>query len=176
MQTDTHNFDLQEQSEADRGNTSKRIGVALLSALAAVLALVAIDVLVINGAQNQPSRPVVNVVRVSDAAPIQRTIYLSVSPGIKPGPNGKLHDAFSVTNFTVRAGQPVRLVINNTDNGDHSITTMGGGGVNIIVRPGLHTYTLLVHTQGRFEWMCTQPCDPYSMAHVGYMRGYITSV
>jgi len=176
MQTDTHEFDLQEQTDADQRNTSKRIGVALLSALAAVLALVAVDVVVINGAQNPPPRPVVNVVRVSDTTPIQRTVYLSVSPGIKPGPNGKLHDAFSVTNFTVRAGQPVKLVINNTDNGDHSITTMGAGGVNIIVRPGLHTYTLLVRTQGRFEWMCTQPCDPYSMAHVGYMRGYITSV
>jgi uncharacterized cupredoxin-like copper-binding protein len=176
MQTDTHEFDLQEQTDADQRNTSKRIGAAVLGALAAVLALVAIDVLVINAAQNPPPRPVVNVVKVSDATPIERTIYLSVSPGVKPGPDGKLHDAFSVTNFTVRAGQPVKLVINNTDNGDHSITTMSGGGVNIIVRPGLHTYTLLVHTQGKFAWMCTQPCDPYSMAHVGYMRGYITSI
>ena len=155
---------------------SRGIGVALLSALAVVLALIGIDVVAISGAQASPPRPVLNVVKVSDAAPIERTIYLSVSPGVKPGPNGKLHDAFSVTNFTVRAGQPVKLVINNTDGGDHSITTMDGAGVNIIVRPGVHTYTLLVHKTGKFMWMCTQPCDPYSMSHLGYMRGTITSI
>ena len=176
MQTDSHNFDLHEQSDAARATMSRGIGIAVLSALGVVLALIAIDVFAISGAQAAPPRPVVNVVKVSGATPIERTIYLSVSPGVKPGPNGKLHDAFSVTNFTVRAGQPVKLVINNTDGGDHSITTMGGAGVNIIVRPGVHTYTLLVHKQGKFMWMCTQPCDPFSMSHLGYMRGYITSI
>jgi len=174
MQTDSHNFDLHEPRDSARLNASKGIGAALLTALAAVLALIAIDVLVINGAQNPPPRPVLNVVKVSDATPIQHTIYLSVSPGIKPGPDGKPHDAFSVTNFTVRAGQPVKLVIDNTDSSDHSITAMGAG-VNIVVRPGVHTYTLIVHKQGKFQWMCTYPCDPYSMSRVGYMRGYITS-
>jgi uncharacterized cupredoxin-like copper-binding protein len=172
MQTDSHNFDLHEQSDRV---LSRGIGVAVLSALAVVLALVAIDVFAISGAQAAPPRPVVNLVKVSGATPIEHTIYLSVSPGIKPGPDGKLHDAFSVTNFTVRAGQPVKLVIDNTDSAPHSITAMGAG-VNIIARPGVHTYTLLLQKQGKFMWMCTQPCDPYSMAHIGYMRGYITSV
>jgi uncharacterized cupredoxin-like copper-binding protein len=175
MSQDTHNFDLQEAPDTAGRRQSNAIGLAILGALAAVLALIAIDVAVINGAQAAPPRPVVNVVKLSNATAVERTVYLTVSPGIKPGPDGKLHDAFSVTNFTVRAGQPVKLVINNTDNGDHSITAMGAG-VNIVVRPGLHTYTLLVQRQGRFMWMCTYPCDPYSMAHVGYMRGYITSV
>jgi plastocyanin len=175
MQPDSHNFDLHEQSDAARPTMSRGIGVALLSALAAVLALIAIDVLVIGGAQAAPARPVVNVVKVSDAVPIQSTVYLSVTPGIKPGVDGKLHDAFSVTNFTVRAGQPVKLVINNTDTVDHSITAMGAG-VNIVARPGLHTYTLIVHKQGKFQWMCMYPCDPYSMSHDGYMRGYITAI
>lgn len=176
MQTESHNFDLHEQSDSRRLSVSKGIGTALLTALAAVLALIAVDVLVINGAQNPPPRSVLNVVKASDATPIQHTIYLSVSPGIRPGPDGKLHDAFSITNFTVRAGHPVKLVIDNTDSSDHSITTMGGAGVNIVVRPGVHTYTLLVDKPGKFMWMCTYPCDPYSMSHIGYMRGYITSV
>jgi hypothetical protein len=176
MQTDTHNFDLHEQNDPAKPGMTRGISLAVLSALGVVLALIAIDVFAISGAQAAPPRPVVNVVKVSGATPIQHTIYLSVSPGVKPGPNGKLHDAFSVTNFTVRAGQPVKLVINNTDSGPHSITTMGGAGVNIIVRPGVHTYTLLVHKQGKFMWMCTQPCDPFSMSHLGYMRGYITVI
>jgi uncharacterized cupredoxin-like copper-binding protein len=175
MPQDTHNFALSGGPDSPDRRRSKLIGLALLGAFASVLALIAIDVVVIDGAQNPPARPVVNVVRLSSATTVERTVYLTVSPATKPGPDGKLHDAFSVTNFTVRAGQPVKLVINNTDTSDHSITAMGAG-VNIVVRPGLHTYTLLVHRQGRFLWMCTYPCDPYSMAHVGYMRGYITSV
>jgi plastocyanin len=150
-------------------------GLAILGAMAIVFALIAVDVLVINGAQSAPARPVINLVKVSGVASIAKTVDLSVSPGIKPGPGGKLHDAFSVTNFTVRAGKPVTLVIDNTDNAKHSITA-SAAGVNIVVRPGVHTYTLLVHKQGRFEWICAFPCDPYSMGHVGYMRGYITSV
>jgi hypothetical protein len=48
--------------------------------------------------------------------------------------------------------------------------------VNIVVRPGTHTYTLLVRKSGVFQWYCNYPCDPYSMMHDGYMRGTITSV
>jgi nitrous oxide reductase len=175
MPQNTHQFDLEPVPNSGNRRRANVIGLAMLGAFAVVLAMIGVDVAVINGAQNPPARPVVNVVKLSGAATVERTVYLTVSPGIKPAPDGKLHDAFSVTNFTVRAGQPVKLVINNTDNGDHSITAMAAG-VNIVVRPGMHTYTLLVHKQGRFEWMCTFPCDPYSMAHVGYMRGYITSV
>jgi plastocyanin len=175
MPGDFHSIDLSATGDASRRTAAQRIGVVLLGALAVVLALIAVDVLVIDGAQAAPARPTVNVVKVAGTAQVEPTVDLSVSPGVKPGPDGKLHDAFSITNFTVRAGQPVTLVINNTDTSDHSITAMGAG-VNIVVRPGLHTYTLLVHKQGRFEWICTFPCDPYSMAHVGYMRGYITSV
>jgi hypothetical protein len=46
--------------------------------------------------------------------------------------------------------------------------------VSIIVLPGTHDYTLLVKQAGKFEWRCVFLCDPWSMAHVGYMRGFIT--
>jgi hypothetical protein len=48
--------------------------------------------------------------------------------------------------------------------------------VNILVRPGTHSYALLVRRAGHFEWYCMQPCDPFSMSHLGYMRGYITAI
>jgi hypothetical protein len=175
MQTDSHNFDLHEQSDPARATMNRGFGVAVLSALGVVLALIAIDVFAISGAQAAPPRPIVNVVKVSDATPVQHTIYLSVTPGIKPAVDGKLHDAFSVTNFTVRVGQPLKLVIDNTDTVPHSINSVGAG-VNIVARPGTHTYTMIVHKQGKFLWMCMYPCDPYSMAHIGYMRGWITAV
>lgn len=175
MSSDLNDPDPIEQDDASSRTVSNWAGTALLSALAVVLAMIAVDVLVIDGAQATAPRPIVNVIKVAGTSQVEPTVELSVSPGVKPGVDGKLHDAFSVTDFTVRVGQPVKLVINNTDSSSHSITA-DGADVNIIVRPGLHTYTLLVHKKGRFEWICTYPCDPFSMAHLGYMRGYITAV
>jgi hypothetical protein len=43
------------------------------------------------------------------------------------------------------------------------------------VMPGVHTYTVVVHQAGHFKWICAYPCDPYSMANVGYMQGCITA-
>lgn len=147
--------------------------VSVLGAIAVVLALVAIDVVAISGAQ---ARPVIvrDEVTLKGTQPYAPVVYLSVSPNIRPGSDGQLHDAYSITNFTAHVGVPLKLVINNTDTVDHSITSPDAG-VNITVRPGKHTYTLLVNKPGRFVWFCRFPCDPFSMSHPGYMRGYITA-
>lgn len=164
----------QEPDTPTSGAFSKWSSVAL-GAVSVVLALIAVDVLLVGGLQpaSAHGRPVTQVVKVSGAT-VQPVVYLSVTPGIKPGTDGKLHDAFSVTNFYAHVGQPVKLVINNTDTVDHSINSPNIG-VDIVARPGMHTYTLLVRKPGRFLWMCMMPCDPYSMSHAGYMRGYITA-
>jgi hypothetical protein len=122
------------------------------------------------------------VFRVAPAAPVAavavpatvQTISLSVAGGIKKGPDGKLHDAYSKTDFTAKVGQPLHLRIDNRDDANHSITATGTG-VNITVRPGVHTYTLIATKAGRFEWMCVLPCDAWAMMHPGYMAGYITA-
>ena len=178
MADNTHDFLLEEpQQTSPNGKVRRTIGLSILGALAMVLALIGIDVALIHAAQAPPARPIVTkkVVKVSGTAPLTGTVYMSVSPGIKPGPDGKLHDAFSLTSFEVRAGQPVKLVIDNTDSSPHSITSPAAG-VNIVIKPGTHTYTLVVHKTGVFQWYCNYPCDPYSMMHDGYMRGTITSV
>jgi uncharacterized cupredoxin-like copper-binding protein len=121
-----------------------------------------------------PSAPVAAV----PSAPVARSISLNVAGGIKKGPDGKLHDAYSKTNFAVKVGRPTRLVIDNKDSSSHSITA-AGTGVSITVRPGTHTYTLLATKAGRFMWMCVIPCDTdangWAMTHPGYMAGYITA-
>jgi plastocyanin len=176
MADNTHSFLLDEPQKTPT-NARRLAGLSILGALALVLALIGIDVALINGAQAAPPRPIVHrqVVRIADAAAVADTVYLSVTPGVKPGPDGKLHDAFSVTSFTVHAGRAVKLIINNTDDVPHSITSPTAG-VNIVAKPGTHTYTLLVNRAGVFQWYCNYPCDPYSMMHAGYMRGTITSV
>jgi heme/copper-type cytochrome/quinol oxidase subunit 2 len=172
-----------DSSEQDRGTSEETSSATsrftrpmeiVLGAVGVVLALIAVDVVLVNGIQPAQAHPVTQVVKVSGAPAVQPTVYLTVSPGIKPGADGKLHDAFSVTNFYVHAGQPIKLVINNTDTATHSIVAPGAG-VRIMVKPGTHTYTLLVRKAGRFQWFCGMPCDPYSMAHDGYMRGFITA-
>jgi len=178
MSEKTHTFPLDEPEQATRHSGVRRsVGLAILGALALVLALIGLDVAIIGAAQRPAPRPIVTkqVIRVSGSPRVSPTVYMSVSPGIKPGPDGKLHDAFSATSFDVRAGRPVKLVIDNTDDTVHSITSPRAG-VNIVVRPGTHTYTLLVEKTGVYQWYCNYPCDPYSMMHAGYMRGTITAI
>ena len=105
MADNFHDFRLDDPPVEDNNHVDERsrrgIGLAMLGALALVLALVCVDVAVVQGDQTPPPRTVVEhpVVRVSGTTPITNTVYLSVSPAIKPGPDGKLHDAFSITSF-----------------------------------------------------------------------------
>jgi plastocyanin len=109
---------------------------------------------------------------------VPTAVKLKLIPSSKRGPDGKLHDAFTVTNFAVHVGQPVKLTIDNTDNQPHSITAPSAG-VSIVAKPGIHTYTLLVNKSGRFLWYCAYPCDSdahgWAMTHPGFMSGYITA-
>jgi Cupredoxin-like domain len=106
--------------------------------------------------------------------PPAKVIDVEVIPEGKKGPEGKMHDDFTVTDFHVTVGQPVTLRIDNTDTQPHTISS-SEAGVYIIAEPGTHGYTLLVDKAGKFEWHCEFPCDPWSMAHGGYMRGFITA-
>ncbi|HME01490.1 MAG TPA: cupredoxin domain-containing protein [Solirubrobacteraceae bacterium] len=105
--------------------------------------------------------------------PVAKVVALEVIAEGKRGPEGEKHDEFTTTEFTVRAGQPQELRIDNTDEVPHSITAPEAG-VNIVVMPGVHTYTLLVKQPGRYLWFCTFRCDEWAMEHPGYMSGYIT--
>jgi plastocyanin len=114
----------------------------------------------------------------ANAALPAKLVSLKVSAGGKLGPDKIMHDTFDKTEFTVKVGQKLDLKIDNTDEGEHSITSPQIG-VNIIVKPGIHTYELVVKEKGRFSWFCVIPCDDtangWAMQHAGYMSGYITA-
>ena len=107
------------------------------------------------------------------AAPV--TAETKIVPSWKVGPDGKKHDSFAVTNFTVKVGQKLNIVVDNTDEGSHSMTSPVAN-VNIVVLPGKHTYTVVFTKPGKFEWHCVIPCDDetkgWAMTHPGYMAGY----
>jgi uncharacterized cupredoxin-like copper-binding protein len=103
------------------------------------------------------------------------TAYTTITPLSKKGPEGKMHDAFSNTDFTVKVGQPLKIVVDNTDEGTHSLTSPVAN-VNVVVQPGKHTYTVIFTKAGKYQWYCVIPCDDdtkgWAMQHAGYMSGY----
>ena len=145
-------------------------GAGILAAL--LLSMVALA----RSSERQEARAAAQAAAEQAAAlpPVAKLVVLKVIPEGKLGPEGEKHDEFTQTEFTVHVGQPQELRIDNTDEQPHSITSPGAG-VNIIVMPGVHTYTLLVKHAGTFLWFCTFRCDEWAMAHVGYMSGYITA-
>jgi hypothetical protein len=153
---------------------ARRFGLKALAG-AAILAAVAMSaVAMIRSTERQEVRTASQAAEQFAALPpVAKTVALSVIPEGKRGPEGEKHDEFTVTEFAVRAGQPQELRIDNTDEVPHSITAPEAG-VNIVVMPGVHTYTLLAKRPGRFLWFCTFRCDEWAMEHPGYMSGYIT--
>ncbi len=175
-QTDQEQFDAAV-------NRDGKIILQILGGVAIVAALVmsTVALVVSSGKSNTTAMTMPGasppVAAVPSATPAP-TIRLSVAGENKKGPDGKMHDSFTKTDFAVKVGQPTRLRINNTDSSAHSITAPSTG-VSITVRPGLHTYTMVAKTAGRFEWICVIPCDGpahgWAMTHPGYMAGYITA-
>jgi len=98
----------------------------------------------------------------------------------RKGPDGKWHDAFLPAEIAVKAGQRVTLTFANSDDMPHTFTT-SQLGVNVKIpggsekAPGKATVTFTApSTPGRYLWICAMPCDPWAMAHDGYMRGHVT--
>ena len=122
----------------------------------------------------------------SQVAPALKPEYVTIgvkadSEHARRGPDGKWHDAFLPADFTVRAGHKVTITFNNYDGGAHTFTSPamsanaiipGGGSLSA---PRKVTFTFTAPTKpGKYAWYCAVPCDPWAMAHDGFMRGYVT--
>jgi len=97
------------------------------------------------------------------------------------GPDGKWHDAFLPADFTVHAGDKVTVTVENYDGGPHTFTSPSMGvnamipGGGSLSSPRELTFTFTAPKKaGRYQWWCAVPCDPWAMAHDGYMRGFVT--
>jgi plastocyanin len=155
---------------------ARRFGLRALAGAGIGAALLMSMVALVQSGERQEARAASQAAaeRAAAAPPVATRVSLSVIPEYKRGPEGEKHDAFTVTEFTVRVGRPQTLRIDNTDSVPHSITAPAAG-VNIVVMPGIHTYTLIVKRAGTFLWFCTFQCDEWAMQHPGYMSGYITA-
>jgi plastocyanin len=153
---------------------ARKFGLKALTAVGILAAVLMSTVALVRSSERDEARAASQAAEQAAALPpVAKVVSLSAIAEYKPGPEGEKHDAFTVTDFAVRAGQPQELKIDNTDSVPHSITAPEAG-VNIVVKPGTHTYTLVVKQPGRYLWFCTFPCDEWAMQHPGYMSGYIT--
>lgn len=130
-----------------------------------------------------PAHHTAAVAAPAAAEAVKLTIKTDAEHG-KKGPDGKWHDAFLPANFTVHPGAKVTVTVLNYDNGPHSFTSPAlstGSLINVnlaagsATAPKATTFTFTAPTKpGKYLWWCAQPCDPWAMAHIGYMRGYVT--
>lgn len=157
--------------------SARRFGLRALATAGIAAAVVMSAVAMIHSSErNEAHAAAQSAAEQAALAPkVAQSVSLKVIAEYKPGPEGEKHDAFTTTEFTVGAGRPQQLVIDNTDDVPHSITAPGAG-VNITVMPGTHAYTLTVKTPGRYLWFCAYVCDEWAMQHPGYMSGYINVV
>jgi plastocyanin len=102
----------------------------------------------------------------------------------KRGPDGKWHDAFLPGDFKVQPGATVTVTVLNYDNMTHSFTSSALSSAQLINQmfpagsassPSETTFKFTApSTPGKYAWWCAVPCDPWAMAHDGFMRGYVT--
>ena len=98
----------------------------------------------------------------------------------KKGSDGNWHDAFLPADFSVKAGTTVHVTVYNYDDMPHSFpapdlgtnATIAAGGEE---KPSKSTFTFTAPKKaGSYAWFCAAPCDPWAMAHEGFMKGEVT--
>lgn len=153
---------------------------ALLAAIAVIISLVAVT----------SSNPhTTTVLAAAGSTPVGKPeavklVVKSDDEHGRRGSDGKWHDAFLPADFTVHAGDRVTVTVLNYDTSPHSFTSssLGPGGlINQTIAagsanaPSTTTFTFTAPSSpGKYSWWCAMPCDPWAMAHDGFMRGYVT--
>jgi plastocyanin len=112
----------------------------------------------------------------------QQFITLTIKDGLKfASDDGKLHDSFSFTDFSVHQGIPVNVTIENYDPNPHDFTASDIGvsqdvpGTKKDGDPSITTFTFTPSKTGDISWDCETQCDggmeSFGMTHEGYMMG-----
>lgn len=111
-------------------------------------------------------------------------VNMVIVPGVRLGPDKKLHDAFTPTDITALAGQKIIVTVYNYDTGTHSFTAPALG-LNVVIPaapkagvPAIKTFSFTVKKAGTYQWLCALPCDSdakgWAMSHQNYMAGTVT--
>jgi membrane fusion protein, multidrug efflux system len=162
-------------------DTRKDLGLTQLAAVFAVLlsmaSLLAVAFKLDNTSAN--SSPQTATAAVTSGENVKLVIK-SDEEHAKKGPEGAWHDAFLPADFSVKAGATVHVTVYNYDEGMHSFNSAQLGTDAMIPggsesKPSETTFTFRAPRKaGSYDWYCAMPCDPWAMAHNGFMRGRVT--
>ena len=111
-------------------------------------------------------------------------VAMVIFPGVRLGPDGKMHDTYTPTDLAALAGQKVIVTLYNYDTGQHTFTAPALH-LNVMIPaarrtgvPAVKTFTFVAQQAGVYHWRCKWPCDDvakgWAMLHQGYMAGTIT--
>ena len=165
-------------SKKGSGFTELAAGFAVLISIAALLG-VAFRI-----EDNNTAQTATAATAVAAAPESLKLVVKSDDEKGKKGSDGNWHDAFLPADFSVSAGASVRVTVYNYDDMPHSFTSPQLGlnvevpaGSGSMEKPGKITFTLQAPQKaGSYEWFCALPCDPWAMAHDGFMRGQVQVV
>jgi plastocyanin len=167
-----------KDTKSSSGFTQLAAGFAVLISLAALLG-VALRIEDGNKAKTATAATATTAVAAPESV---KLVVKSDEEKGKKGPDGNWHDAFLPADFSVKAGASVRVTVYNYDDMPHTFTATDLG-VNAKVpagaedKPSKVSFTFQAPQEaGSFEWFCALPCDPWSMTHYGYMKGYVKVV
>jgi plastocyanin len=169
----------QDDKRHDLGFTQLAAVFAVLLSMASLLAVAfKLD----NSEGGQTATAAMNT-GTSAAAPSGESVKLVIKTDEekgKMGPDGNWHDAFLPADFSVKAGETVRVTVYNYDAMPHSFNS-SQLGTNVTIpggsedKPSETTFTFHAPQKaGSYEWYCEMPCDPWAMSHNGFMRGRVT--
>ena len=142
---------------------------------ALVLAVIAAAAVATAGSAYAAGRPA-----GAAAAPAVQTVVLTIRPAYgslvqaapESGSTGSMPDErVDGSNFAVRPGALVRVVVWNYTNRLHSFVSRELG-VNVAILPGslAHphkaVFTFVAHTYGRISWHCAVPCGDHMGGNV----------
>jgi plastocyanin len=171
--------------------------LSVVSALAAVIALGAIAGC---GGSGASSKSASSNAAVTPVAPSPQNVALKIAGGKMAKalgyttPDGKGHDTYIPSSFSVTAGGQVTVTVTNYDEGPHSFTSPALG-LNVQIPgaknadkkiPSVTTFTFTVKQAGKYRWYCAIPCDHkanlWAMtpgkdgpSQDGYMAGFVTA-
>lgn len=171
---------MSKATSGKRSRTTRRNWLAFLSL--GVLAALAIALSACGGSSNDEASAA-TAASESESSSAPETVKLVIKSDEeqgKKGPDGQWHDAFLPADFSVKAGATVEVTVYNYDDMPHSFTAPGLD-TNAKIPSGTEekasktTFTFTAPDKaGSYEWICAIPCDPWSMAHDGFMKGHVT--
>ena len=162
-----------------RGLVNLIVGIVLVVALVFALTagVGAIWSAVTGSSSSSASTAAASAPRIPAAVAVKMTIDAPPLGGVK-GSNGGVDEAYVPGALTMTVGTTYDVTILNYSKDGHT-WTLPDLNVNAVVpvgsisSPSVTHFTVTPKKAGTYQWFCAVPCEKWSMATNGFMRGYI---